>query len=329
VYIEYPRIFWYTCHMKKVLLSGIKPTGDMHIGNYFGAIKQFVEMQNEDYESYVFVADLHALTTVTDRDELKRNIFNITAVYMACGLDPQKTVLFQQSAIGGELCEMTWIFNCLTTVPYLERAHAYKDAKAKGNEINVGLFDYPILMASDILMQDADIVPVGADQKQHVEFARDTVGKFNFTWGETFKMPEPLILENVATIPGIDGRKMSKSYGNTIPLFASDEEITKAVMSIVTDSSGERPENVYAMHKLFRTEAELEKIYEENKGKYKILKDMLADDIKTFVAPMRDRYQMLQANPQIVEAVLREGGEKVKARAVKKMLEVKKTVGLI
>ncbi len=314
--------------MKKVLLSGIKPTGDMHIGNYFGAIKQFVEMQNDDYESYVFVADLHALTTVSNRDELKKNIFNITAVYMACGLDPEKTTLFQQSVIGGELCEMTWIFNCITTVPYLERAHAFKDAKAKGNEVNVGLFDYPILMTSDILMQDADVVPVGADQKQHVEFARDIAGKFNFTWGEALKIPEPLILEEVATVPGIDGRKMSKSYGNTIPLFATDEEITKAVMSIVTDSSGERPENVYAMHKLFRNEAELEKIYEENKGKYKILKDMLAEDIIVFVTPMREKYFMLQENPDIVHEALRVGGEKIKLRALKKMSEIKNLVGL-
>ena len=315
--------------MKKVLLSGIQPTGDMHIGNYFGAIKQFVDMQDNLHESYVFIADLHALTTVQDREMLKKHIFNVTATYLACGLDPKKTTLFQQSVIGGELCEMTWMFNCITTVAYLERAHAYKDANQKAKEPTVGLFDYPMLMTADILMQDADVVPVGADQKQHVEFARDTAGKFNFTWGEVFKMPEPLILGDVATVPGIDGRKMSKSYGNTIPLFASDEEITKAVMSIVTDSSGERPENVYALHKLFRTESELEKIYEEHKGKYKILKDMLAEDIKNFVTPIREKYLTLQANPHLVEEALHAGNAKVKERAQKKMTEVRKLIGIL
>ena len=314
--------------MKKVLLSGITPSGggNLHIGNYFGAIKQFVDLQ-DSYDSYVMVADLHALTTVQNGDELRKNIFNVVAGYMACGLDPQKMTLFKQSAIGGELCELTWMFNCITTVAYLERAHAYKDANQKAKEPTVGLFDYPMLMAADILMQDADVVPVGADQKQHVEFARDTAGKFNFTWGNTFKMPEPLILGEVAIVPGVDGRKMSKSYGNTIPLFATDEEITKAVMSIVTDSSGERPENVYAIHKLFRSESELEKIYSENKGKYKILKDTLAEDIKSFVAPMREKYNYYQNNPEEVFDVLRSGGEKIKERVQNKMTDIKKIVG--
>ncbi len=314
--------------MKKVLLSGIKPTGDLHIGNYFGAIRQWLEMQ-ETYDSYVFVADLHALTTLQDADTLKKNIFNMVASYMACGLDPEKITLFKQSSIGGEVSELAWIFNCITTVPYLERAHAYKDAVAKGNEANVGLFDYPLLMAADILMQDADVVPVGADQKQHVEITRDTAEKFNRIWGETFKIPEPLILNEVAIVPGIDGRKMSKSYGNTIPLFANNEEITKLVMSIVTDSSGERPENVYAIHKLFRPENELEKLYEENKGKYKILKETLAEDIKSFIRPMREKYEFLQSNPEFVNEVLKNGGEKVKEKTEQKMQIIKKTVGLI
>ncbi len=328
VYIEYSHISCYTCRMKKVLLSGIKPTGDIHIGNYFGAIKQFVDKQDL-YESYVFIADLHAITTVHNPEKLRQHIFDITATYLACGLDPKKVTLFQQSAIGGELCEMTWLFNCITTVPYLERAHAYKDSKAKNLEASVGLFDYPILMTSDILMQDADIVPVGSDQKQHIEIARDIAVKFNFTWEANLKIPEPMILDRVAIVPGTDGRKMSKSYGNTIPLFATDEEITKAVMSIVTDSSGERPENVYAMHKLFRSEGELEKIYEDNKGKYKILKDMLVEDIKTFVIPMREKYNYYQNNPEEVYLILREGGDKIKVRAQTKMSEIKKLVGLV
>ncbi|MEI8130101.1 MAG: tryptophan--tRNA ligase [bacterium] len=314
--------------MKKVLLSGIKPTGDMHLGNYFGAIKQFIDMQ-DSYESYIFIADLHALTTVRDRAELRKNIFTIAATYMACGLDPKKVTLFQQSAIGGELCELTWMFNCLTTVPYLERAVAYKDAVANGKEATVGLFDYPILMAADILMQNPDVVPVGSDQKQHIEYARDTAEKFNRIWGEQFKMPEPLILESTGIVPGLDGRKMSKSYGNTIPLFASDAEIEKAVMSIVTDSSGDVPVNVYAIHKLFKSEAELAPLYEANKGKYKALKDALASDIKAFVTPMRARYEELLANPKIVEDVLSAGAEVVKTRAEQKMVAVKKGVGLL
>lgn len=314
--------------MKKVLLSGIQPTGDMHIGNYFGAIKQFVDMQ-DSYESYVFVADLHALTTVQDRDTLRKHIFNVTATYLACGLDPEKTTLFQQSIIGGELSELTWAFNCITTVAYLERAVAYKDATAKAKEPTVGLFDYPMLMTADILMQDADVVPVGADQKQHVEFARDTAEKFNRIWGEQFKMPEPLILESTGIVPGIDGRKMSKSYGNTIPLFASDEEIEKAVMSIVTDSSGDVPTNVYAIHTLFKTEAELAPLYEENKGKYKILKEALAEDIKAYIRPMREKYLHLQSNPEIVEAVLAKGGEVVRSRTQNKMTAIKTAIGIV
>lgn len=315
--------------MKKVLLSGIQPTGDMHVGNYFGAIKQFVDMQ-DSYESYVFVADLHALTTVQDAETLRKHIFNVTATYLACGLDPKKVTLFQQSTIGGELSELTWIFNCITTVPYLERAVAYKDKVANGKEASVGLFDYPILMTSDILMQDPDVVPVGADQKQHVEIARDTSEKFNRIWNtESFKMPEPLILSSTGIVPGLDGRKMSKSYGNTIPLFATDEEIKKAVMSIVTDSSGMRPENVYAIHKLFKSEEELAKLYEENQGKYKALKDALAADIIAYITPMRTRYLELHANPSIVENVLKDGGAVVKERAQKKMIEIKKAVGLI
>ncbi len=318
-----------TNRMKKVLLSGIQPTGDIHIGNYFGAIKQFVDLQNTgEYEVFVFVADLHALTTLHDREKLKKNIFNITATYIACGLDPKKVTLFQQSSIGGELSEMTWIFNCITTMPYLERSVAYKDKVANGKEASVGLFDYPLLMTSDILMQDADIVPVGADQKQHVEIARDTAEKFNRTWSDQFKLPEPLILSDTGIVLGIDGRKMSKSYGNTIPLFGSDEEITKAVMSIVTDSGAGIPENVYAIHKLFKSESELAPLYEANSGKYKVIKDALVADILSLIKPMREKYTELQNNPHIVEKVLDEGGTIMKGRAQAKMGHIKTAVGL-
>ncbi|MCR4330812.1 MAG: tryptophan--tRNA ligase, partial [Patescibacteria group bacterium] len=208
---------------KKVLLSGVKPTGRLHVGNYFGALKQFVDLQDA-YQTRVFIANYHALTTVRDVEKLHNDTLDIALDYLAIGLDPQKTIIFRQSDVP-EVTELAWVFNCITTVAYLSRAHAFKDAEAKSKEVNVGTFDYPLLMAADILIQDADVVPTGADQKQHIEIARDTAKKFNSIFGDTFKVPEPLILEGVKTVPGTDGRKMSKSYGNTIPLFGTDEEI--------------------------------------------------------------------------------------------------------
>ncbi len=313
--------------MKKTLVSGIQPTGDLHIGNYFGAIKQFIDFQNT-HDSYIFVADLHALTTVQNKEVLKKNILDVTAAYIACGIDPEKVTLFKQSDIGGEVSELCWMFNCITTIPYLERAHAYKDAMANGKEGSVGLFDYPILMSADILIHDAEVVPVGQDQKQHVEYARDIAQKFNRIWGETFRIPESLIMENVSVVPGTDGRKMSKSYKNTIGLFSSDEDIEKAVMGIVTDSSGDVPENVYAIHKHFRSEAELKEIYESNKGKYKALKEILLEDIKKFISPMREKYETLRANPEKIKEVLRKGSEKAQAKIKDKMIQIKNNVGL-
>lgn len=318
---------------RKILLSGVKPTGKPHIGNFFGAMKQFVALQDV-YESYIFIADLHAITTVQNREELAENTINVILDYMAIGLDPKKVVVYKQSDVP-QVTELGWIFNCLTTVPYLMRAHAYKDAVANGKEPNVGLFDYPLLMAADILIQDADVVPVGQDQKQHVEIARDTAEKFNRIFGpakdgasETFKLPEPLILENVATVPGIDGRKMSKSYGNTISLFATDDEIEKAVMSIVTDSSDGRPENVYAIHALLKDKESLDNLYKENKGKYKILKEALIDDLKSFIGPMREKREKLEKDKEIVLEILREGGKVAHEKAENKMEEIRKRVGL-
>ena len=311
---------------KKILLSGIQPTGAPHIGNYFGAMKQFVDLQNE-YKCYIFIADLHAITTVQNGKELSENTANVLLDYMAIGLDPKEVTIYKQSDVP-QVAELAWIFNCLTTVPYLERAHAYKDSVANGKEPSVGLFDYPVLMAADILIQDADAVPVGQDQKQHVEITRDTAQKFNNAYGETFKLPEHKILGNVATVPGTDGRKMSKSYGNTIPLFASDEEIKKAVMSIVTDSSGERPENVYKIHELFRSKDELDKLYDANKGKYQALKEELIKDIQSFVKPMRDKRQALSEDRGAVLEVLKSGGKEARERAEKKMEEVREKVGL-
>lgn len=312
---------------KKILLSGVKPTGRPHIGNYFGAMRQFVEMQNE-YDCYFMLADYHALNFIQDSDEMKKSILDLALDYLALGLDPQKSVIFKQSDVS-EHTELTWIFDTITTIPYLERAHAYKDAEAKNKEISVGTFNYPMLMASDILMYDVDIVPVGQDQKQHVEYTRDTAQKFNSTFKkDVFKLPEAKILEEVATVPGTDGQKMSKSYGNTIPLFATDLEIEKAVMSIVTDSSGDVPQNVYAIHKLLKSEEELKLLYEENKGKYKILKEALIEDMKDFIRPLRERREQLKGDMDYVTDVLKEGGKKAKAQAEKKMEEVREVVGV-
>jgi tryptophanyl-tRNA synthetase len=313
--------------MQKILLSGVKPTGRPHIGNYFGAMKQFVDLQNE-HQSFFMIADYHALNLIHSKEEMNKNILGVALDYLAIGLDPEKSVIFKQSDVS-EHTELCWIFDTITTVPYLKRAHAYKDAEAKDIEINVGTFNYPMLMAADILLYDADVVPVGKDQKQHVEYARDTVEKFNHAFKiETFKLPEPLILDSVATVPGIDGQKMSKSYGNTIPLFASDEEIKKQVMAIVTDSGSDFPQNVYAIHALIRPKEELDALYEANKGKYKILKDALVEDLIAFISPLRERRNEFENNIEKVKEILKKGGERAKEVAEKKMEEVREVIGV-
>ncbi|KND50939.1 MAG: tryptophan--tRNA ligase [Parcubacteria bacterium C7867-007] len=312
---------------KLVLLSGIKPTGEIHIGNYFGAIKQFVELLNDDsHQGFVFIADYHALNFIQDAAEMKRLTRNLARTYIACGLDPERVVLFKQSDVSAHT-ELAWIFDTITTMPYLMRAHAFKDAEAKNKEIVVGTFNYPMLMAADILLYNASVVPVGQDQKQHIEYARDTAEKFNRIFGETFRLPEPHILLDVAVVPGIDGRKMSKSYENTIPLFASRDEITEAVMGIVTDSSGDRPENVYAIHRLIKTDEELASLYEEHKGKYKALKEALIEDLDTFIAPMRERFEALTTDAEIDE-ILHKGGALARERAEAKMDEVRRAIGV-
>jgi tryptophanyl-tRNA synthetase len=319
---------------KKILLSGVKPTGRPHVGNYFGAMKQFVDLQDE-YESYIMIADYHALINIQDPKEMHENILGVMMDYLAIGLDPKKVVLFKQSDVS-EHTELTWIFNCITTVPYLMRSHAYKDAQAKNKEVNVGLFGYPMLMATDILMYDPDIVPVGQDQKQHVEYARDTAEKFNRIFGETFKLPKELIIESVGAVPGVDGRKMSKSYGNTIPLFAEAEDIKKAVMSIPTDSKevNERKDpdtsNLFALHKLFSKDKliELRERYVKGDIGYKESKEILIGDISTLITPLREKRKMLQNDTEKVIEILKEGNKKAKAKAVLKMNEVRKKIGV-
>ncbi len=320
---------------KKILATGIQPSGKPHIGNYFGMMKQVVEMQ-DNASSRIFIVDYHALTSLQSAKELRENTYDVVLDFLACGLDPQKATLFKQSDIP-EVTELNWIFNCITTMPYLMRAHAFKDAEAKNKEINVGKFDYPLLMAADILIQDAEIVPVGSDQKQHVEIARDTAEKFNRVFGETFKLPEAYIKEEVKTIPGIDGQKMSKSYGNTIELFAEDDEIKKAVMSIVTDSKAPEeakdPEtdNIFALHKLFTEGPEFEDLkerYEKGGIGYKESKEILVKNITNFITPLREKRKELEKNKDLVRSVLEEGKAKIRPIVEKKMEEVRDKVGL-
>ncbi len=324
------------------MVSGIKPTGALHVGNYFGAMKQFIE-QAGNYETYIFIADLHAIISVQNGAELRANVLNVAIDYLAAGLDPKKATIFVQSQVPAHT-ELAWIFNCITTMPYLMRAHAFKDAEAKNKEINVGVFDYPLLMAADILLYGAHVVPVGQDQKQHLEIAKDTAQKFNriFSPGiPVFEEPEPLILPDVGVVPGTDGQKMSKSYNNTIGLFATDEEIRTAVMKIPTDSKGvadpKDPETckVFAIHKLFATKEELESLrnrYMVTNGAqgigYKESKDLLVGYASRFITPMRERRAKIAANPKKVMKMLEKGNKKAQKVTEKMMERVREAVGL-
>jgi len=321
---------------KKILLSGVKPTGRPHIGNYFGAMKQFVDMQDE-YKAMYMIADYHALNFTQDKMEMKQQIIDLALDYLALGLDPQKSLIFKQSDVA-EHAELAWIFDTITTMPYLMRAHAFKDAEAKDKEISVGTFNYPMLMAADILIYDAEVVPVGQDQKQHIEYTRDTALKFNHIFkSETFVLPEARILDDVAVVPGTDGRKMSKSYGNTIPLFATSEEIKKAVMSIPTDSKGvDEPknpdeDNVFKLHILFATIEELAEIrtrYEQGGLGYKESKEILIASIERFIAPLREKRAQLASDTDYVLDILKEGGQRAREKALKKMEEVRSVIGV-
>lgn len=306
------------------LFTGLQPSGSLHLGNYFGVLKPLVQMFT-NHTGLVMVADYHALTSLKDGPRLRQFTIDVVKDYLAVGVDPTKATIFQQSQVQ-EHTELAWIFECLVTVPFLELSHAYKDKVAKGLEANAGLFNYPMLMAADILLYDTDVVPVGADQRQHVEYAREAAAKFNNTFGQTFKEPKELINDTVAVIPGTDGKKMSKSYGNTIPLFGSKDEIAKAVMSIVTDSSGERPENVYAVHRHFRDQTSLDVLYAEQKGKYKNLKDALIEDIEALIAPMREKRNAV--TDADVVSVLKDGSEKARTQAAATMKDVRTKIGM-
>jgi len=261
----------------------------------------------------------------------------LTIDYLALGLDPQKSIIFKQSDVS-EHTELAWIFDTITTMPYLMRAHAYKDAEAKDKEISVGTFNYPMLMAGDILLYDVDVVPVGQDQKQHVEYARDTAQKFNFIFKEeVFKLPESKIMPEVAVVPGTDGQKMSKSYGNTIGLFATLDEITKAVMSIPTDSKpiteSRNPDedNVFKLHKLFAKQDELlvlRERYQKGGMGHKESKEMLIKNIEAFIAPLREKREQLTHDMDFVLDVLKDGGKRAKVKAERKMEQVRNSIGV-
>ena len=322
--------------MSKVLLAGVKPTGQLHLGNYFGSMEPALMQAKGADVSYLFIADLHAITSTQEGAQLKRNTLNIAAGYLAAGLDPSKTILFKQSDIK-EHTELAWIFDCITTMPYLMRAHAYKDAEAKNAEINVGVFNYPILMAADILLYDTNIVPVGQDQKQHVEYARDTAQKFNRIYGEAFTLPEAHITEGVGIVPGIDGRKMSKSYNNVIPLYESSDIVKQRIMSIVTDSKeAHEPKdpntcNVFALHKLFASGdelAKLEKQYREGTISYKESKELLVEHTERLIGPMREKYLDYVNNEEKLLEIIKDGGERARAQAEKKMKMVREFVGI-
>lgn len=317
----------------KRLISGVKPTGEPHIGNYVGAMQRFVDLQR-DYASYVFLADYHALTTVWDAEAMRKQTLELAAGYLAIGIDPQKTVLFKQSDVP-QHAELAWMLNCVTPMPTLQRAHAYKDALAKNKEINVGIFDYPVLMAADILMYQAEVVPVGKDQVQHVEIAREIAKRFHNAFGvEVFTLPEPLVQKEVEVVPGLDGRKMSKSYKNVIPLFASAEETKKRVMGIVTDSK--RPEEpkekkdiLYQLHTIFSAShmKEINQAYSQGGMGYKELKELLAENINTSLADIRERYADFSSHPKKVQQVLDDGAERARSVAQKTMDKVRSAVG--
>lgn len=321
--------------MKQRLLTGLQSSGALHIGNYFGALKPFVDMYQE-YDSYLMVADYHALTSLRDPTQMRQNIYDVVKDYLAAGVDPDKCVIFRQSDNQDHM-ELAWIYNCMVTVPFLELAHAYKDKIAKGLEANAGLFTYPMLQAADITLYDIDVVPVGEDQRQHLEYSREAVGKFNRTYGgghpdtgegaeQILKAPKEMILEGVGVVPGTDGEKMSKSKGNTIPLFGTETEVEKAVMSIKTDSAGDKPEHVYAIHRLIKTEEELAPLYEAHKGRYGDLKKQLAADLNTYLAPLREKRDSI--SDEDVREVLEAGVEKAKTVSHDTLDRVRQKIGI-
>jgi len=318
------------------VLSGIQPSGKLHLGNYFGMMKPALELQDKQAETFLFIANYHALTSVQEAVGMRDGTYDVALDFLACGLDPHKTVFYRQSDVP-MVHELAWLLSIVTPMGLLERCHSYKDKTAQGITPSHGLFAYPVLMAADILAVQSDIVPVGQDQKQHVEITRDLAIKFNNRFGETFNIPEPLIKENVAVVPGIDGQKMSKSYKNSIELFLPQNKLRKACMRIVTDSKTvsdkKDPDkcNVFALYKLFASKercAHMAGRYREGGIGYGEVKNELTELIWQYFAPARARRVKLSSAPAEVERILREGAAKAIRVIENTLKKARKAVGL-
>jgi len=318
------------------ILSGIQPTGRPHLGNYFGMMAPALRLQHEG-EAFYFIADFHALTSVHNARELRANVRDLALDFLACGLDPARATFFRQSDVP-EVAELTWILNCVTPVPMLENAHSYKDKTAHGMLPSAGLFDYPVLMAADILIYDSDVVPVGRDQKQHLEMTRDLAAKFNQRYGGEFlKLPKPLIREDTAAIPGLDGQKMSKSYNNTIPVFDDEKPLRKKIMSLITDSTPvEAPKDpatstIVEFYRLVAGEtavAAMEESFRAGGTGYGAYKQQLFEAIWEFFRPARTRRAELEADPGHVDQILGEGARRARALAGTVLARVRHACGL-
>ncbi|WP_310598751.1 tryptophan--tRNA ligase [Desulfobulbus sp.] len=320
--------------MKRVL-SGIQPSGKLHIGNYFGMMQPMIRHM-ESADLFVFIVDLHALTSVHDRDRLRQGTLEAAADFLALGLDPDRCTFWVQSDVP-EVCELTWMLSVLTPMGLLERCHAYKDKVAKNVPASHGLFSYPVLMAADILLYQSQVVPVGKDQKQHVEVARDIAIRFNNTYGETFVVPDPEISESTAIVPGIDGQKMSKSYDNTIPIFLDEKQLRKRVMTIQTDATPvEEPKNpdtcnLYALLKLFASPEKMREVhdlYVNGGAAYGYLKQDLFELINDYFAGARAKKKELLDNPDYLRQVLAQGAEKARAKATATLELARDRMGL-
>jgi tryptophanyl-tRNA synthetase len=318
------------------ILSGIQPSGKLHIGNYFGMMRPALELAQRG-EAFYFIADYHALTSIADAAQLRENVLDVALDFLACGLDPERTVFYRQSDVP-QVTELTWILSNVAPMPMLENCHSYKDKIAQGLKPNAGLFSYPVLMAADILIVQADRVPVGRDQKQHIEVCRDMAGAFNRLYGETFNIPEPDIRAEVATVPGMDGRKMSKSYGNTIEIFGDEKATRKKLMSIVTDSQPvEAPKQDLDRNiplQLYKLVAPAEQVKSMEQrlaaggyGYGELKKELFAALMDHF-APYRKKREELSRNLDYVREVLRKGAARANAVADETMHKVRKAVGL-
>ena len=320
----------------KTVLSGVQPSGRVHLGNYFGAVRQFRELLDQGHRCYYFLADLHTLTSVRDRDTMRELCQEAAVSYLAMGLDPERACVYRQSDVP-EVCELQWILTTVTPMGLLERCVSYKDKVERGLSADHGLFAYPVLQAADILIVRADVVPVGNDQKQHIEVTRDIATKFNHTYGDVLAVPDGYIPEEVATVPGTDGQKMSKSYGNTVDLFAPERQVEKAVMGIVTDSTPvEEPKdpdtnNVYALFKLFLDgdeRAEWEARFRAGGLGYGEVKKALFARFLDYFGPMRARYEELMAQPDEIEDIFRAGARQAREVTLPLVDEVRSAVGL-